>query len=58
MDHVLARAAAAAVLATRIGETGGDVLALHATPLAGIVVATSELARRRESCLDGIVGVA
>ena len=53
---VLDRAKSAGVPAHRIGETGGDSLALSVAPAGGLLVAVSDLAASRESCLSGIVG--
>jgi phosphoribosylformylglycinamidine synthase len=56
VDRVLQLAAAAGVPAMRIGETGGDVLAISASPLGSLSVPVAELASRREACLRPIVG--
>jgi phosphoribosylformylglycinamidine synthase len=56
VDRVLQLAAAAGVPATRIGDTGGDALAISAPPLGSLSVPLVELALRRESCLRQIVG--
>jgi phosphoribosylformylglycinamidine synthase len=53
---VLDRAKGAGVPAHRIGETGGDSLALRVEPLSGLHVAASAMAASREACLSGIVG--
>jgi phosphoribosylformylglycinamidine synthase II len=53
---VLDRAKGAGVPAHRIGETGGDSLALKVEPLGSLHVAASALAASREACLSGIVG--
>jgi phosphoribosylformylglycinamidine synthase subunit PurL len=56
VDRVLAAAAAAGVPAARLGETGGDALAVAAAPLGSFSVAVAEVRARREACLRGIVG--
>ena len=53
---VLAKAAAAGVPARRLGETGGDVLAITAAPIGSLSVALLEVKSRREACLRPIVG--
>jgi phosphoribosylformylglycinamidine synthase II len=55
-ERVLDRAKDAGVPARRLGQTGGDSLSLTIDPLGSLIVATSELAARREACLVGIVG--
>jgi phosphoribosylformylglycinamidine synthase len=55
-DQVLSLAAGAGVPAARIGQTGGEALALTVSPLPGMSVAIAELASRREACLEAIVG--
>ncbi len=59
---VLALAAAAAVPACRIGRVGAEeesehVLSIAVAPLGSLSVSLHEVARRRASCLEGIVGV-
>jgi phosphoribosylformylglycinamidine synthase len=55
-EGVLHRAKAAGVPAHRIGETGGDSLALKVEPLGSLQLAVSALVASREGCLSGIVG--
>ncbi len=55
-SRVLAAAAAASVPAARIGETGGAALAITGPALAPIAVPVAEIDRRRQGCLDSIVG--
>jgi phosphoribosylformylglycinamidine synthase II len=54
--EVLARAAAAGVAGRRIGETGGDALAIAAAPAGSLSVSLVEVRERREGCLKPIVG--
>jgi phosphoribosylformylglycinamidine synthase II len=53
---VLERAAAAGVPASRIGTTGGEVLAIAAAPLGSLSVGVRELRARADACLTPIVG--
>jgi len=53
---VLERARAAGVRALRIGETGGNVLAIALAPVGSLSVRVDELRARRDGCLRGIVG--
>ena len=54
--RVLELAGTAGVPAARIGDTGGEVLALAAAPLASCAVPVAEIRARREGCLRSIVG--
>jgi hypothetical protein len=56
VDRVLAAAKDAGVPATRIGETGGDALAIAARPLGTLSVPLREVRARRDACLEPIVG--
>jgi phosphoribosylformylglycinamidine synthase len=55
-DEVTARAKKAGVLATRLGTVGGEALALKIEPLGALRVSLADITRRREACLDEIVG--
>jgi phosphoribosylformylglycinamidine synthase len=54
--RVLAAATAAGVPAFRIGETGGDVLAIDAGSIGSLSVKVADLRTRRDACLERIVG--
>jgi phosphoribosylformylglycinamidine synthase len=54
--RVVDAARTANVSAVAIGETGGASLAIHAPPLDDVSVGVDEIASRRASCLDAIVG--
>jgi phosphoribosylformylglycinamidine synthase len=54
--EVLAKATAAGVPARRIGETGGDVLAIAVPPIGSLSVSLAEVKSRREACLRPVVG--
>jgi phosphoribosylformylglycinamidine synthase II len=54
--EVLDRAEKAGVAARRIGETGGDVIAIVVAPLRDLSVGVDAAARRRAACLSTIVG--
>ena len=56
VDRVLAAAKSADVPAWRIGVTGGETLAISASPLGSLSVAVAEVRARRAACLEGIVG--
>jgi phosphoribosylformylglycinamidine synthase len=56
VQGVLAAAGAAGVPAKRIGDTGGDVLAIAAAPLGPLSVKVADVRKAREACLDAIVG--
>jgi len=56
VERVLAAAKSADVPATRIGVTGGEVLAIAASPLGDVMVRVADVRERREACLRGIVG--
>jgi phosphoribosylformylglycinamidine synthase len=56
VSRVLDMAKAAGVSALRIGETGGDDLAVEAAPLGRFSVRVSDIRKSRESCLSAIVG--
>jgi phosphoribosylformylglycinamidine synthase len=56
VDRVLAAARGAEVTAVRLGVTGGDVLAIGASPLGELKVKVAEVREKREGCLKGIVG--
>jgi phosphoribosylformylglycinamidine synthase subunit PurL len=53
---ILARASAAGVPARRIGETGGDALAIAVAPVGSLSVSLLDVRARREACLRPIVG--
>jgi phosphoribosylformylglycinamidine (FGAM) synthase-like enzyme len=55
LDRVLQMARAAGVPALRIGETGGELLAVRAPPLGSCSIRTRDIQDARESCLSGIV---
>jgi phosphoribosylformylglycinamidine synthase len=55
-ERVLAAARAADVPAARIGVTGGDALAIAASPLGALTVKVAALREKREGCLRAIVG--
>ena len=55
-DRVLAMAKDAGVPAARIGETGGDALAVAVRPLGTLTVPVAEVRARRDACLEAIVG--
>ncbi len=54
--EVLDRASKAGVAARRIGDTGGDALAVTVAPLGGFSVGVAAVAERRAGCLRAIVG--
>jgi phosphoribosylformylglycinamidine synthase len=54
--RVLEMARGAGVPAIAIGQTGGGALVIHAPPLDDVSVGVDEIASRRTTCLDGIVG--
>ncbi len=56
VERVLDAARAAGVPAARLGETGGETLALTVAPLGALSVPVEQVRRAREACLDGIVG--
>jgi phosphoribosylformylglycinamidine synthase II len=56
VERVLAAAKSADVPAARIGVTGGEVLAIAASPLGDVMVRVADVRERREGCLRGIVG--
>jgi phosphoribosylformylglycinamidine synthase subunit PurL len=56
VDRVLAAARSADVPASRIGVTGGEALAISASPLGSLSVPVAEVRARREGCLREIVG--
>jgi hypothetical protein len=56
VDRVLAAARSADVPASRIGVTGGEALAISASPLGSLSVPVAEVRARREGCLRAIVG--
>jgi phosphoribosylformylglycinamidine synthase len=56
VDRVLAAARSAEVPAARIGVTGGEVLAIAASPLAAMSVSVAEVRAKRDGCLRAIVG--
>ena len=56
IDRLFAAAAAAGVIATRIGDTGGAALTVAAPPLGSFSISTSDIRARREACLEAIVG--
>jgi phosphoribosylformylglycinamidine synthase subunit PurL len=56
VDRVLAAARSVDVPASRIGVTGGKVLAISASPLGSLSVTVAEVRAKREGCLRAIVG--
>jgi phosphoribosylformylglycinamidine synthase len=53
---VLNAARSASVPAERLGETGGEMLAIAAAPLGSVSVKVADVRARREACFEAIVG--
>jgi phosphoribosylformylglycinamidine synthase len=56
VPRVLGMAQNAGVPAIRVGQTGGDALAIEAAPLGRFSVRVADIRTSRESCLTAIVG--